>query len=269
MKFYQRFTNLKIDAVEAKQRFVSRMMYVLFPDYPSVRGEQLRLASKALGELTTNIPQLEQFVRADFYRMLDMLGRLVTLLPHDDTGYIHLTSSSLSDQIHKELEAADIDLGVDWRDGEFIPRGARLLDNKLVDDPLEWIKNSDLSTVYDPFTKALDHLLRARKDTRLLHDAITDAYDSLEAMAKEVCGRDKKFDDIRELFVSKINASQKFKSIAKELSQYAHEFRHGARQAKPKPNPTMAEAEAFIYTVGILIRLGTETLDQRRRESAR
>ncbi|MCH8010445.1 MAG: hypothetical protein IIA61_00595 [Candidatus Marinimicrobia bacterium] len=268
MKFYQRFTNLEIDAGEAQRRFVSRMMYVLFPSYPGVSRNELQLASRALGKTVTNLAIFEKIVQDDFHRMLDMLGRLVTLLPHDDTGYIHLTSSSLSDQIHKELEAADIDLGVDWRDGEFIPRGARLLDDKLVDDPLEWLKNSGLSTVYEPFTKALNHLLRARKNTRFLNDAVTDAYDSLEAMAKEVCDTDKKFDDIRELFVSKINASQKFKSIAKEMSQYAHAFRHGASQAKPKPNPTMVEVEAFIYTVGILIRLGTETLDQRRRESA-
>ncbi|MCH9029118.1 MAG: hypothetical protein IH819_05780 [Bacteroidetes bacterium] len=269
MKFHQRFTNIDIGADEARRRFTNRLLYVLFPSYPSITDNQLPLASRALGEPAKNVNDFETVIRSDFYRLLDMLERLVTILPNENAKTGGLTATDLSEQIKQELDSVDIDLEIEWRDGKFYHRGARLLDDKLVDDPLEWLKNSGLSTVYEPFTKALDHLLRARKDGRFLDDAVTDAYDALEAMAKEVCDTNKKFDDIRELFVSKIKASQKFKSIAKEMSQYAHAFRHGASEVKPKPKPTMAEVEAFIYTVGILIRLGTETLDQRKRESAK
>lgn len=187
-----------------------------------------------------------------------MIEKIYKWLPLKGSGIDQLTPLALSDKIQEELDDADIDLGIEWRDGHFYPRGARLMDDMLVNDPLEWIKNNGLSTVYEPFSKALDHLLRSRKDPRLLNDAITDAYDALEAMAKEVCGNNKKFDANREKYVEKINASQNFKRITKEMSQYAHEFRHGASTEKPKPIPTMSEVEAFIYTVGILIRLGTQ-----------
>ncbi len=198
---------------------------------------------------------------ADFYRMLDMLERLFASLPKENLTGRQLTVSSLNEQITQELEDIDIDIGINFKDGIFYPKGARLLDNKLVNDPLDWLKNNGLSNIYEPFNKALYHLLRSHKDKRFLEDAVTDAYDALEAIAKEVCGTDKKFDDIRELFVSKIKTSQKFKDITKDMSMYAHLFRHGASKTKPKPKPTVAEVETFIYIVGILIRLGTETLD--------
>ncbi len=264
MKFHQRFTNIDVGTDEARRRFINRILYILFPRYPGILGDQLQLASRALGEPASSLYDFEKVIRNDFYRMLDMLERLNTVLPDEyrKGGGGRLTASDLSEQIQQELDSADIDLEIEWRKGKFYPRGARLLDDKLVDDPLEWLKYRGIPAVYEPFTKALDHFLRAGKDKRFLSDSITDAYDALEAMAKEVCDKDKNFDDIREQFISKINASQEFKRIAKEISFYAHAFRHGASESKPKPEPTIAEVEAFIYTVGILIRLSTETLDQ-------
>lgn len=262
MKFNQRFTNIDIGVDEARRRFVNRMLFVLFPAYPGIIGNELQLASRALGESIRVLADLEKIVRDDFYRMLDMLERLVIILPDENQKGRQLTASVLSEQIRQELTAADIDLEVEWKEGKFFHRGARFLDEKLVDDPLEWLRNRGLSVVYEPFIKALEHFLRAHSDERLLSDSITDAYDALEAMAKVVCRSNQKFDQIREQFITKIGASQKFKKIAREMSLYAHEFRHGASEAKPKPIPTRAEVETFIYTVGIMIRLATETLDQ-------
>jgi len=261
MKFYQRFTNIDIDADEARKRFMNRILLILFPRYPQMRESDLQSASMALGRIVIDAYQLERVIFNDFYRFLDLIERLITRLPDEDDFIMGLTATGLSEHIQKELKNAEIDLEIDWKDGKFYPRGARLLDDKLINDPLEWIKNHGIETVYEPFTKALDHFLRARKDRRFLTDSITDAYDALEAMAKKVCNTEKKFDDIREIFISKIKASQKFKQIAKEISIYAHTFRHGASDSKPKPEPTIAEVEAFIYSVGILLRLATQTLD--------
>lgn len=255
MKFIQRFSHVEIGESEAQQRFISRMLYVFFPSFPSSSVDEVPRACSALGETLTDPRNVEQILRENFLRLLDMLERLFATLPRDSGDPRTLTAPKLEQAIQHELGSADIDLGVEWRDGCFYPRGAKLLDNALVDDPLDWLINNGLPTVHDPLTKALSHFLHARKDSNLLADAITDAYDALEAMAKYVCGNERTFDHNRESFLSRIKASENFKKIAKEMSNYAHTFRHGTSESKPKPTPSVSEVEAFIYSVGILIRL--------------
>lgn len=261
MKFYQRFSNLNVGQDDARQRFTNRILYIIFPHYPVIQGNQLQMVSRALGETPKNVYDIKKILMNDFFRMLDMLERLYTRLQLENSPGNQLTASSLNTQITQELEDIDIDIGIKFLNGKFYPKGAQLLDDKLVNDPLDWLKNRGLSQIYEPFKKALNHLLRSHKDDRLLEDAVTDAYDALEALAKEVCNNDRKFDDNRELFISKIKTSKYFKDITKDLSKYAHLFRHGASKTKPKPKPTTTEVEAFIYIVGLLIRLGTETIN--------
>ena len=69
---------------------------------------------------------------------------------------------------------------------EVLPQGDELLDKKLVTDPLGQLKEGGHPTVTAPFEKALHHLLTGEKDSAILADAITDAYEALEAMAKVV-----------------------------------------------------------------------------------
>lgn len=254
MNFYERFESLGIDVEEARRRFTTRVLLTLFPNYPRMGGNRLiqfNAVRKALGEPVRTVEDVESLVRSDFYRLLDMLERLMAGWP------------STLDFVQRLVETADIDIGITWNEGKFHPRGAKLLDDRLINDPLEWLKNANLPTVYEPFEKALNHLLRARADEGRLADAVTDAYDALEAIAKAVCESDKKFDQLREQYVSKIGASREFKAIAKALSDYAHVFRHGSSVTMPKPALSYAEVESFLYVVGIFTRLGTESLDRR------
>lgn len=264
MKFNQRFTNIEIDAHEARKRFVNRMLYVVFSRYPAPQGTELQLVSRALGETLNKIEHVENIFRSDFCRLLDMLERLVEILPEEVKDANNgLTASKLVNQIQHELNAADIDIEVEWRDGRFFPRGAKLLDQKLVDDPLEWLNNLGYTNVLQPFRKSLEHFLHSKKNPELLSDSITDAFDALESMAKEVCGNNRTFDANREQFISKIKTSREFRTISKELTQYAHSFRHGASGSNPKPNPSQEEVEAYIYSVGILIRVASKSVSEK------
>ena len=114
MKFNQRFTNIDVGMDEARRRFVNRILYVLFPKYPGISGNQMQLASRALGESIRNFTDFEKIVRGDFYRMLEMLERLIAILPNEDKGGNRLTTSILSQQICQELKASDIDLEIEW-----------------------------------------------------------------------------------------------------------------------------------------------------------
>ena len=79
-----------------------------------------------------------------------------------------------------------------------------LLDKGHVTDPLNLLKQRGHATVTTPFEKALRHLLTGEKDSAILADAITDAYESLEAMAKIVTERhERDLSGNTELFLSR------------------------------------------------------------------
>jgi sulfur transfer protein SufE len=80
-------------------------------------------------------------------------------------------------------------------------------------------------------------------------------YEALEALAKVVTGRDKDLSANRELFLSKVKASEGYKGILKEYIEYANNFRHAPKQGQEKPNVSVNECESFVYLTGLFIRL--------------
>lgn len=153
------------------------------------------------------------------------------------------------------LDLSEIDLGIRWSDGRFLPEGAQLLDDRLVNDSLQFLRGKRFETVLMPFEKSLGHLLSARKEPSHLHDAVTDAYEALEAMTKISAGNDKDLSANRELFIRRVNASDEYKKLLVDYVDYGCRFRHAATPDKPKPAITYREAESFIYLTGIFIRL--------------
>jgi hypothetical protein len=153
------------------------------------------------------------------------------------------------------LDLSEIDLGIRWSDGRFLPEGAQLLDERLVNDSLQFLRGKGLETVLMPFEKSLGHLLYARKEPSRLHDAVTDAYEALEAMAKIIVGNGKELSANRERFISRVKASDEYKKLLAGYVDYGCRFRHAAAPDKAKPSITYREAESFIYLTGIFIRL--------------
>ena len=90
--------------------------------------------------------------------------------------------------IQEILDASEVDLGIRWDVGRFLPSGARLLDDRLINDTLGFLRSAGHGAVLDPFAKGLSHLLPASKRPEVLPDVITDMYEALEAMAKIVTG---------------------------------------------------------------------------------
>jgi hypothetical protein len=122
-------------------------------------------------------------------------------------------------------------------------------------ESLKWLREKNYRTVLAPFEKGLEHLLRARAKAELLSDVVTDSYEALEALGKILTGKDKTLDANRELFLSKVNASDEYKRILHQYCEYAHNFRHGAIDPTKKPSITYSEAESFVYLTGIFLRL--------------
>lgn len=150
---------------------------------------------------------------------------------------------------------SEVDLNVRWQKGRFIPAGAELLDEKIVNESLFWLSREGYASVLEPFEKGLEHFLESSRDPKRLSDVVSDMYEALEAMAKIVAGNDKDLSANQQLFINKVNASEGYKKILKEYIAYANKFRHAAKEGTPKPKISAQEAESFMYLTGVFIRL--------------
>lgn len=153
------------------------------------------------------------------------------------------------------LADSEVDLGIRWNNGHFLPSGSPLLDEKLVNDVLGILGVKGHDGVLVPFKKGLDHFLHSVKKPELLADVITDMYEALEALAKIITGRDKDLSANAELLISKLNVSEEYKPILKAYIAYANEFRHAAEKGQKKAIPPRQEVESFIYLTGLFVRL--------------
>ncbi len=255
-KYHKRF-DINIDFNESRRRSINRFHNQLL-SYGSIRGpgpisayweQSCKAVANKLGEVSRNeTSAMQTFTNNwEWHRVLQAVEAVCARHHHFFDG----------DQIVRSILAdAEVDLGIRWTGSTFIPAGADELDKVLINDSLLWMRGQPkLKTVLDPFSKALEHLLRSTANPAFLSDVITDAFEALEALAKIVTGKEKTLDSNRELFLSKVKASDAYKSILREYCDYAHNFRHGASDPKDKPVIDYAEAESFVYLTGLFIRL--------------
>jgi uncharacterized protein (UPF0332 family) len=256
LKFIERF-NIDIGQEEAKRRLVNRaynrVFYNFFYDIPENTRYQIhREIVSALGDKYSYHKTLSGHVEDDFYRSLLALE---TFFKSASSYY----RSGVDKLVKQLLEESEIDLGVRWENGRFIKSGAKLLDDKLVNDILDWLRDKRYSSVLAPFEKGLDHFLHSDKRPELLADVVTDMYEALEALSKIITERpNKDLSANRELFISNVKASNEYKKILAEYINYANEFRHASEEGKNKPAISQREAESFIYLTGVFIRLAVQ-----------
>ncbi len=165
---------------------------------------------------------------------------------------------TLLELIWRILGESEVDLGIRWdrENRRFLKSGARLLDDKLVNDLLQWLSEKKYESVLQPFQKGLDHFLHSMKRPELLSDVITDMYESLEALAKIVTHRPSKdLSSNRELFIKAVNASPQYKNLLADYITYANDFRHAVQEGKEKTSLSEKEVESFIYLTGLFLRL--------------
>jgi hypothetical protein len=158
--------------------------------------------------------------------------------------------------VHALLSGSEVDLGILWQKGKFLRTGAALLDEKLVNDVLHWLRTPGHETVLKPFEKGLKDLLHAHVKKDHLADVVTDMYEAVEALAKIVTDRPgKDLSSNREAFIAKVQASPEYKELLKDYIEYANRLRHAETEGRPKPNLSEREVESFVYLTGVFIRL--------------
>jgi hypothetical protein len=256
LKFVERF-NIDIGQDEAKRRFVNRAYNRVFYHFFYSISENTRYQIhheivSALGDKYSYGKKLSDHIGDDFYRNLLALE---TFYRSAEDYY----KSEVDKLIKQLIIESEVDIGIRWENGRFIKSGAKLLDEKLVNDPLNWLRGEKYSSVIAPFEKGLDHFLHSDKRPELFGDVVTDMYEALEALSKIITERpNKDLSANRELFLSKVKASEEYKRIFSEYITYANEFRHASEEGKNKPSVSEREIESFIYLTGIFIRLAIQ-----------
>lgn len=258
--FTRRFS-IQVGQEEARRRFINRALNDLFEEYVGVNAlmahadvfEVARIESaisSALGERHI-AGQVRDFICRSFMDCLRSIEALYSAFPNKE----HI-QRSIDSTIRRLVSEAEVDIAVRWAEGKFFPSGAKQLDDELVNEPLRWLDDPNLSSIREPYAKAIKHYLESMDSPEKLSDTGTDLYEALEAAAKLVTQRESKdLSANAELFTSKLNLSRHFGQILKNYIEFANQFRHAAAPGKPRGIPSRNEVEAFLYLTGIFLRL--------------
>lgn len=257
-KFHSRF-DIQVAIDEAKARFVNRVNSLIFEkllyniDY-TIRPEFVRDVVAHIGEPYRGGEPIKNFTKNDFLLTLHAIEGLYEAFStregyEDEKDYLLIL-------IQDCLNRAEVSLEIRWEKEEFLPKGAGLLDDKLVNDVLAWLKQQGYDSVLRPFEKGLKHYLETEPSKSPV-GTINDMYVAMEAMAKTVTGRhDKDLSANCELFISKVKASDSYKVLLKDYIDYANKLtRHASPPGEKRPDPDRKEVESFIYLTGLFLRL--------------
>jgi len=262
MEFHRRF-DVRVDRKEAEQRFVNRARNILFDTVIDDRfrgdeyGDLARYVASVLGDVYIGGAIESEYVNGDFLRCLQAIEAIYAYAG-EDTNATEI-KSEIDSALTWLFQQSEVDLGVSWKEGTFLRTGAPLLDEALINDPLKWLRDTNLPSVLAPFQKAIGHFLQAKEHPEQLSDVITDMYEALEALAREVTGNNKDLSGNQDLLLKALRLSEGFKGILKKYIEYANNFRHAVRLGTEKPSLTESETESFMYLTGAFIRLAAST----------
>lgn len=257
MKFHERF-KIPFQKDDIEQKFVNRVNIMVMDeivDDLTVQASFAKIEREVaieLGQEFNDEANLKIYYEDNFYNCLLTLEILYKSLIKLGKLKVAL---NIGRTIKEILKKSEDDLGIEWKNGQFIRKGAMLLDKELINKSLEWLEKKKYIPVYTPFSRGLKHLLSSERNSDLLKHVIIDMYEAMEALAKIITGRDKDLSGNKDLFVSRINASSEYKEILKTYIVFANNYRHAESLKKERADLKHYEVESFVYLTGLLIRL--------------
>lgn len=182
--------------------------------------------------------------------LIQVILDLLTPYQKIESNYAN-AAQYLESKLKEVFDLALLDIGYKFKDGGIIKTGAKELDEKLVLENLEWLKNYPDSR--EKFKNALRYYFKKNYP-----DAITNAYSALEGIVKIFLDRETRLDkeEIRIELLKKLNLDSYWNGIVNNYCKIAHEFssRHGKKEQKEQVLGTEL-VEFYIYITGIFIRL--------------
>ena len=264
--FCKRFS-IEIDLETEKINFINRELNLVeyyFPEletHYSRRSEKynqvLKLIATELGIRYERNQYFRNYNLSDFKKLLWSLEALYKVIDQFEPG----TQIVVDKLVREGLSKSDVDLGVTWKDGVFTKSGAKILDEKLVDEPYYWLSDPVYTNVLTPFKKGVSDFLKATNNPERLKDVVRDMYVALEKMARIVCNNNNNLGANTEQLIKILQLSTHYEDMLRKHTEYAHEFRHAIKGESKQKLPQPQEVEAFIYTTGLFIRLAIQCLN--------
>ena len=260
--FHERF-DIPVDIEAERQKFINRVCNRIFDTwdyfYSTLPPLALNMVFQAIvSELGIRhgkkLKSIYNCINTDNY--LEVLRGIEVI--YNNSTYFDMKliiDKNMKDHI---IPTSELDLGIRWQNGKFIRTGAKLFDEKIVDDVLKWLGGKGYKTVIEPFEQARNHLLESESRPQVLSHVITKSYEALEALSLILVGKSNLRGN-KELFVKKINGDDFHKKILKEYVEYGCLYRHSPKpNGSPRPQLSIAKAEFFFYFTGTFIRLAME-----------
>lgn len=187
------------------------------------------------------VPTLRTLTNDDFLQTLKILGLLYQYF-NKEPG----RQREISELVEVALSNTTMDLEVTWKDGMFYPSGAKILDKKLTEDPIDWL--DEFPDEKKDFENALSHYMKKNYG-----DVVSNCYLVIEGLARKILNNKKTLDNNREELLKKLKLSQSWKSLLNNYMNYANEFKRHASDERHSIN--RQEVEVFLYFTGLLARL--------------
>jgi hypothetical protein len=238
-RFVQRINQTAFRRIQERQTYrgvFERVCYLLGVNAHDLIGEANRHNISP-----TFVPGLRTLTRNDFMETLK-----VSVLLYQTLDPLPQQQSEFVDGIEAALENATLDLGVRWQEGMFYPTGAKELDQPLIEEPLQWLK--DFPAEKADYLKALQDY--AAKN---FGEVIGNCYNVVEGVARNVLNNSRVLDNNREELLKRIGLSQEWKGLLNNFITYANEFKRHASEKRHDVNPI--EVEGFLYMTGLLVRM--------------
>jgi hypothetical protein len=189
-----------------------------------------------------------------------LLIQIILDLLKQESYAVSLYSEATQDlelKLKETFDLALLNIGYKFQDGEIIKIGAKELDEKLVLENLEWLKNYPDSK--EKFSNALRYYFKKNYP-----DAITNTYSALEGIVKVFLNRDVRLDkeEVKIELLKKLNLDSYWNKIINNYCEIAHEFssRHGRKKQKGQILK-IELVEFYIYITGVFIRLISQKMN--------
>lgn len=257
-KIYEEM-GIKISVEEEKQRFVNRINLSIFNEFKNnssykdiFKSVCYRLGINADDKMESGVsnfivPHFRKLTRDDFFKTLELVICLYSVYPKGTNESKRINSS-----IESAISLSTCDLGVRWNDGMFYPSGADTLDEKLIEEPLLWLKG--YPKVRQDYLDALKNYIHGNNE-----EAVSRCYLVVEGLAQDILNNKKSFDNNISDLLATLKVNQEAKNIFASYSKYAHEL---ARHASKNQKDDLAkhEVEFYLYLTGTVVRLIVQSL---------